>query len=399
MLAASCSACPVSDLARTLAAGPDLPLPLQSVYNATQDDATFKHLASVYARRNPQMLNNPVCARQGKRLEGWQRVVRARCPRRRAGRAGQGALPGRLPPHPRVPRCSSPSVCAALAPPLRTSPRIACRSFPGPSASPMGRTGTSSTEACRQGPAGASDGGVAGKGGGLNSKGPGALSAVPQSKHAAGVAMLGGAQDWNYVKAGCFEVTLELWNVKGEAASGGVGARGLRRACWVACGLGCGTTPQRRAERTHACCPSWLPSGTPKPARVAPPPSGAAPAAGAANLAKLFKNNLDSMTSYALTSTFGGLRGTVKQRSTGKPLTAAITGGQSPVNGRGAWRHRMSISLGLAPSAAAAVPPSTLAWFCPSAMPSAQSATAASSPAAARPLATFTGHWRPASTM
>lgn len=122
-----------------------------SVYNATQDDATFKHLASVYARRNPQMLNNP--------------------------------------------------------------------EFPGP---------------------------------------------LSITNGADWYVIHGGMQDWNYVKAGCFEVTLELWNVKG-----------------------------------------------------------------AANLAKLFKNNLDSMTSYALTSTFGGLRGTVKQRSTGKPLTAAITVGNS----------------------------------------------------------------------
>lgn len=119
----------------------------RNVYNATQDDATFRHLATVYAQRNPQMHNNP--------------------------------------------------------------------EFPGP---------------------------------------------LSITNGADWYVIHGGMQDWNYVKAGCFEVTLELWNIKG-----------------------------------------------------------------AANLTKLFNNNLDSMTAYALTSTFGGLRGTVKQRSTGKPLVATIT--------------------------------------------------------------------------
>ncbi|PSC74500.1 carboxypeptidase D [Micractinium conductrix] len=70
----------------------------------------------------------------------------------------------------------------------------------------------------------------------------------------------GGMQDWNYVRAGCFEVTLELWDVK---------------------------------------------MGAP--------------------LQTLFNHNLDSMLAYATTTTFGGLRGFVRQRGSSKPLDARIT--------------------------------------------------------------------------
>lgn len=56
--AAACmgwSACCLLEFCRVLPPGV-----LQNVYNATQDDATFRHLATVYAQRNPQMHNNPV---------------------------------------------------------------------------------------------------------------------------------------------------------------------------------------------------------------------------------------------------------------------------------------------------------------------------------------------------
>lgn len=190
----------------------------------------------------------------------------------------------------------------------------------------------SSTEACRQ--AGGQSSGYTGQAGvDARSTLPCGSSCTPRRLTlAATLALLRGAQDWNYVKAGCFEVTLELWNIKGGCLSAGSGWPG---GC-AGSAHGCSTMPHASLPRRplSACSLGWRPSPackqpTPFPATASA--AGSTPTAqrmpaGAANLTKLFSNNLDSMTAYALTSTFGGLRGTVKQRSTGKPLVAKITG-------------------------------------------------------------------------